>query len=219
MGEEALLTLEEMAQALGKSVPTTRQMMKDGAPVERDGSNGRPYGLSLSAWQSWISARSQLAQQEDGRRRAMIAQGQLSLEGGEARGDHAVSADIRKEFYQAELLHNKVARERGELVEAIRLRQVDDLRMRFVATFLQGLPDYLAKRCTLDTGLVAEVVAAVDEFQERLARHLMDTDFLGRTTEDDAAMLMRIDHDGFAADTGGRGAVVSIPPTSVLRQP
>lgn len=202
-----LLNLDETLKALRqtrfdiKSPQKLKALIDEARPTEGQdphpfvsewGANGRQYRIDFGRLVSHLDERERLAEEAEQRRRAEVAQIQMPLIGGEARGEHVIPADVRLDFARAESAMNKVRRERGELVEADRVEAADLLRMKFVATFLQGLPDYLGKRLPdLSPQAIAEVVVVVDEFQERLARFLMDGNILSAEAGERIASALR----------------------------
>lgn len=226
--DEPLLGLKETVDALkatkfAAALPTLKDWIteagadgsKDHPFVVRWGTHGKPYGIRLSALTAWLERRQQAAEEEAARKREHAAQIQLALGGGETRGEHVVPADIRKKFFDAEIAGNRARRERGELVEAAMVEEADKRRIKFIATFLQGLPDYVARRVEVEAEVVAELVGAVDDFQDRMMRFLMETNFLGPEAGD--RILRFLEETDLVDLVAGRaGAPVSVPAAAVV---
>ncbi len=171
---------EETARALGVSLPTFDRLRQNGLPHRREGGNGRPYGFYLPevwGWREGVEAAEEEARRA---REDQVAQAQLLLVGGSAEGEYKLKPQERKQLYDAELLRNKARRERGELVERPALIARDQELFRILGQFLQALPEELARDLTWSTLETAACQERVDQFQERLARLLMDRDRHGR---------------------------------------
>jgi len=202
------------------SLPTLKGWIKSAGPqdnhpfVDVFGGNGRKYGIDMPRLVSWLEAQERAAEDEEARKRDAASQVSMQLGGGEVRGEHLVPADIRKKFYEAEIMGNRARKEREELVEAHLVEETDKKRMRFIATFLQGLPDFISRRVDIPTSVVAEISTAVDDFQDRLARHLIETSFLSA----DATLRVRRFIEGLEDDaiSGGSGAAVPVHPATGL---
>ena len=159
------------------SLPTVDRWREDGMPVVRAGSNGKGYEFDLEACRAWRLEQDRAAEKAEAEKQERIRQfqAQLDLEGGEAEGEDALPFKARKEFYAAEWERMRVARERGKLVEASDVRQINGKVFAFLSDRLQSLPDYLERVCGMTPDQVGAVAAAVDEWQDQLADDLEQT--------------------------------------------
>lgn len=171
--DDKLLNRDQTARALTVALPTLDRMVRDGCPLRREGGNGRPHGFYLPEVWAWREGRAAAEAEERRRQDEQIAQAQLALSGGEVHGDYALPLNKRREFFAAELMRHKVARERGELVPSADLYQVFEQLLTANARFLQALPERLGREMGWDMTTIAVCQAAVDEHQETFARLLM----------------------------------------------
>lgn len=168
---ETTLNRDELAQAMGVSLPTVDRWVRDGCPVMQRGGNGRPYAFDLGQVKAWRDGIVMEEQADERRRRELIAQQELELLGGV---DDGLTAKDRRAVMEAELVTNKVRRERGELVESAEVNLMLERLFRTIANNLQLIPSRLEKRLQLSPSVVAELQSAIDDIQEGVARELME---------------------------------------------
>lgn len=173
-GDAIRLNKRELARALGISEPSVTALIDDGCPVVRGGSNGVAYEFDLADVRRWKDDRDRAKAAKEEQKKQAVTQLTLGLEGGQARDDQHLTPKARIDWLNAELLTNKARTARGELVEAAAVSAEFEAVFKEIATFLQSIPDQMARRLDWAPGAVAECTDLIDEFQERLARRLME---------------------------------------------
>src|SRR5688572_4390131 len=93
---DAVLNRDQLARALGVSLPTIDRWIGDGMPMLQDGRNGRAYQFQLSACWAWKCGRDAEDKAADDAAEDAIRQLRLALTGGSA-GDDAQRAMSAKE--------------------------------------------------------------------------------------------------------------------------
>lgn len=186
--EPVYLSRDEAAQVFNVSLPTIDRWIREAgdrdghAFVVEFGGNGRPYRIDATKIRSWREGRVAGEQEEERRRKEMLAQLEMDLLGGEVApgeaGGNALTVDQRTKLWNEQIILNKLRREREELVERSRAEAAAERRLKFLADFFKGLPDILARRLGWDAAVTAECAAQVEVVQERLARMLIDGDHL-----------------------------------------
>ena len=131
--ERLTVNKQELADLFEVSVPTVDTWIKDGCPVERVGSNGRPYAFDVervTAWRRDVEERARSVQLERERR---LAQMQLDLVGGTGGANEGDGATLtgrqRIDAIQAALLADKLLRERRQVIPR------DEVRSDYEAVF------------------------------------------------------------------------------------
>lgn len=182
----------QVAEALGWSLPTVDNKIRAGMPVAAKGTHGRAYAFYLSQVKAWLQRREAAERELAERQAAQVREMQqaLNLTGGANGKDHQADPRLRAEALAAELQHIRVARLRGELCEASVVRETLFELVAFLGDRLQSLPDYLERRAGLTSEVTAQVVEAIDAWQEQLQR--------------DAARELAPAGEGVAAGAAGR---------------
>jgi excisionase family DNA binding protein len=182
VSEPLILSREEAARVMGVSLPTIDKWIRDDgtAFVEEFGGNGRPYRINAEKLKAWRDGRVIEEEKAEEKRRELLNQLEIQFTGGAVSPGESggLTADHRIKLLNEQLLHHKVRRERGELVEASRAELAHETRLKLVADFLRGLPDVLARRMSWDPNTTKACAEQIEGLQERLARTLMEERFL-----------------------------------------
>lgn len=175
-----IVNRDQLASALKVSTVTITSWLDDdfegGLPCLERGGNGRAYQFDLDACIAWWRRRDQDHRRiaEETQRAINERQATLDLIGGEGDSEtEGLTAKGRAEYYHAEHLRMKTARERGELCEAAEVNREFNELFQNVARFLQALPDRVERETGLEPGAVEAMRQAIDGYQSGLARELM----------------------------------------------
>lgn len=146
----------ELADLFEVSLPTVDEWIKDGCPVEQEGSNGVPYvfdARKVLAWRRGVEDAKKRAADE---RAATLAQLQLSLTGGASPDAGPVlTGKDRIDALNAALLEDRLKRERKKVVP------VEDVRADYQALF------QLLRQRLLPLGVMLKRTAGLGEEQVR----------------------------------------------------
>lgn len=116
--EPMLVNKQELADLFDVSVPTVDTWIKDGCPVEREGSAGRAYQFDVEKVTEWRRDVEERARLERAERDRKLAQMQFQLTGGAAdeAGGAGLTGRQRIDAIQAALLEDKLRRERRHVI-------------------------------------------------------------------------------------------------------
>lgn len=182
----ALLNRQETAEMFGVSLPTLDAWIRAGMPVEKGGSNGKPYEIDphkVKVWREGLRAAEE-EQEQDRKRRLAELQAELDLEGGTVEGVDALPFDARQKYYASERERMKVAELRGELMRTDRVRGVLERLFVGLSDQLQSLPDYLERRCDMSPADAEKLAEAIGDYQERMAADIRSL-FQGTAAQED----------------------------------
>lgn len=168
--DPVVVNKHELAKLLEKSLPTIDRMIEDGMPVLKGGSNGVPYEFDANAVVAWLEEVARKEAELTAEKERQLAQLQLGLTGGVA-GDSApigLTAKQRIEAMQAEMLADKLARDRGALMP------VEEVEAEFEAVFGLLRQRLLSQGSSLQrlAGLSEDQVRHVDQEMRELLRSL-----------------------------------------------
>lgn len=167
---DALANRSQIGLALQVSENTITKWIGQGMPVHKEGGNGREYKFQLSHCYAWRMARDAQLQME--KKKADQAAAQMSMlfrnHDAEDPNDGLLSAEDVIRESQADVMRNKAAEMRGELVRAHRTKAtMEDALMTFrnfaitMVDFAEmefGLnPDEVAKFQKRSHGMLSEV--------------------------------------------------------------
>jgi phage terminase Nu1 subunit (DNA packaging protein) len=172
----AVVSLDEMADILGISLPTMRARAKLPAfPVIARGRNGVPWQLSPEAVIAFLSEQDRQAQEADAARAAQLAQYALPIadDASPAPSGTLTPAD-RLKMAQASLKEDELARQRAFLVLTTDMRQRLTEAWAPLAAFLNALPGSLGRRHNLPDAVVRDMRNAIASQQRALVERLRD---------------------------------------------
>lgn len=165
--KDEILNLEDLAESMRTSTNTIRKWISQGMPVKQNGSNGQAYELQFShcyAWRLWIDEKAAASRRALSARNSERAQLFLGID------DPAQSAGMTpkevREWSEAELIRNKAALQRGELVRAFQVQEVFDGLLVATRNVITSAPDYLEQEFSLTP---AQVVKAEEYFDALLS--------------------------------------------------
>ncbi len=177
---DATVNLEELAEIVGKSLPTLRSLMRgsDDFPVISHGKNGVAYEFDARAVAGWMSANDERVRAEDVARGDRVAQLRLELYGDDMPEDGTVgfTPQQRKHEYEAQRLADMLAAARGELTRTA------DVEMRIREAFrklrgaLLALPDDLGRELDLEREVRVGLRDRIDTALARCAAMLGSQD-------------------------------------------
>lgn len=144
---DAVLNRGDLARALNKSEPTITAWIAEGMPVIREGKNGQPYELQLSACWSWLKARERVEAERTTAAEAAVQQMRLALVGGDdlGGGDRSLSPKERQAEYDAEKSFMLAALQRAALVKQTDIVGVLEDVFLTVRDGVTALPDRLER--------------------------------------------------------------------------
>lgn len=163
--EDMVVSQKLIAKGLNVSVVTIAKYIDDGMPVKKAGGNGVEYEFQLShcyAWKLWRKAEAEARDKLESDNAAQLA---LTFLGGDDEVDAsraALSPKQMREYSEAELVRNKAAEQRGELVRVRDVQMaVEDVLSVFRGA-LTGLPDWMESEFSLSPSQVEKAETYCD---------------------------------------------------------
>ncbi|GAA5073520.1 terminase small subunit [Roseibacterium beibuensis] len=163
--EDVVVNRAQLATALKASENTVTKWLAKGMPCIQEGGNGRDYQLQLGdcyAWRMWS-----IEAETEAKRRADQAAAQLAMafvnpdEEDEAQAQ--LSPKQIREFAEADLVRNKAAEMRRELVRAARVREVfEDVLVQFRTSTLT-MVDFAEREFGLEPVQAAKLQIRADQ--------------------------------------------------------
>lgn len=176
---DAIMTREELADALAVSLPTVSEWINRGMPVKEQGGQGRPYQLVLShcwAWRQAWKAQEDLRSEEVKRAQAAM---RLALVGGASGSSiEALDPKMRREIIAAQREHEMFARDRNNLLERQDVSDMLDQLLAMVRDTLESAPDRIERKEAIPPKAVTALVdicdAMVDEMRRRIEKYFQE---------------------------------------------
>jgi len=170
---------ELLARAMDVSTVTITKWIDAGMPVEQRGGNGQSYAFRLShcyAWRMWRDDRDSADRRAKEGVAAQMAMHFLGAEEEDAPG-RALSPKEVKEWSEAELIRNKAAEQRGELVRAAQVQEVLDQVLVSFRNAVMNMPDFLEQEFSLTPHQVAKAEAFCDGILSETRRQIGEAGF------------------------------------------
>ena len=177
--EDEVFNLDLMAKAMATSTVTVSRWIDQGMPVQQRGGNGQSYELRFShcfAWRKWKEASDTAA------RRALESKAEqkamLFLNEDTPTDGARLSPKEVREWSEAELIRNKAAQQRGELV---RTHQVVEMLEHVLATARNAMlnaPDWLEQEFSLSPGQVDKAQRYFDGVLEEMRHQMVQRDLM-----------------------------------------
>jgi phage terminase Nu1 subunit (DNA packaging protein) len=159
---------------LSWSRPTLDQrLLTDPAfPVLKAGSKGGGWKFDGPAVVAYLASAPSGAGDRDVGRSADDAPADAS--GGRPRVEHTgeQTARQRRDTVQAEILEDKLRRDRGELVQVEEMRQVLNTMLAHLGKALERLPDQIVERLSLTEAIADDIRSMTDELRRSMADEL-----------------------------------------------
>lgn len=172
--EDRTFNIELMSVAMGRSTKTIRDWIAIGMPVKQRGGNGQSYELVFSqcyAWRKWRDQSEEAYQKslkKDAEQKALL----FLNEAAPAGGPRMTAKEVR-EWSEAELIRNKAAMQRGELV---RVHLVVDMLEHLLVTVrnsVNSAPDWLEQEFSLNPTQVAKSETYFDGILEEMRHQIV----------------------------------------------
>jgi phage terminase Nu1 subunit (DNA packaging protein) len=172
---DCVLNREELAAALGTSLPTISAWIAAGMPVRQMGGSGMAYELQLShcyAWRQAQKANEELRSQEA--RKAIEAM-RLALVGGQA-GDtlEALDPKTRREIIAAQIEQERFMQHRNLLLRRDDVRDGLEEMLTLVRDVMDAAPDRVERIQGMPPKAVEAFIdvcdSVIDELRTRIAR-------------------------------------------------
>jgi len=167
---------QEIAEYFGVMPATIDSWIRKGMPVDKAGSNGRPYVIDPQKADVWRKAHIECIERDRVERDVMIERVRRELGICIARDESAeeLSFEEQRRYYAAELARMQIEERRGELIRADRVRALLERQFVSLRDFLQSLPDYLERSSDLNPETAEDFAEAISDFQERLVSDVRD---------------------------------------------
>lgn len=142
--EDETFNRDQLARAMAVSVVTITKWVDAGMPVASRGGNGQSYQFLFShcyAWRMWREAGEAMERQaklDSASQKAM-----LFINDAEEEDRPALSPKEVREWSEAELIRNKAAEQRGDLVRRAHVEGMLDQVMVSFRNAIMNLPDWL----------------------------------------------------------------------------
>ena len=180
------MSLDEMAQFLNLSTTSMGQLVKEPSfPVIERGGHGRPYRLRPSHCWAWNKAR--LDADHDRQRAAArnIELAQATFLGLDVEdGGEVLSAADRRKLAEADIMHNKAAQMRRQLVPLGEVLGMLESTFAVIRNGCENLPDRLERELALKPEEVAAVARAVNDTLTEMARGIEEAELAEREIGD-----------------------------------
>lgn len=170
---DAVMTREELADALAVSLPTVSDWISRGMPVKERGGQGKPYELVFSHCWAWRQAwKAQEDLRSDQVKKAQAAM-RLALIGG-ASGDsiEALDPKTRREIIAVQITQEQFARERNQLLQRDDVANTFDELLSMVRDVLESAPDRVERREAIPANGVTALVEICDELIDEMRRKI-----------------------------------------------
>ena len=176
--DEEVFNIELMAQAMNTSTNTISKWISSGMPVVQQGGNGRSYELSFHqcwAWRKWKDASDAAeaqTKQKNAAQKALLFRGEDGLDEGSPTA--GLSAKEVREWSEAELIRNKAAVARGELVRTSDVQLMLEGLLVSARNALVNAPDYLEQEFGLNARQVDKAEDYFDGVMDEMRRQIED---------------------------------------------
>lgn len=169
---------ELLARAMSVSTVTISKWIDLGMPVAQRGGNGQAYEFRLSecyAWRMWREGRE--ADQRRAKESNANQMAMMFLNETEEPERAALSPKEVREWSEAELIRNKAAEQRGELVRAQQVQEVFDHILASFRNAVMNLPDWLEQEFSLSPHQVDKAQRFCDGILSETRRQVSDFGF------------------------------------------
>lgn len=176
--EDEVLNRDQLARAMGTSVVTISKWVDEGMPVAQRGGNGQAYQFVYShcrAWRLWRDGKDQQERREKDDRARQFSMEWLGDD--EGRADQMLTPKQVKEWSEAELIRNRAAEQRGELVRSAQMQDVLDRVLVSFRTAVMNLPDWLEQEFSLSPHQVDKAQRFCDGILSEARRQISDAGF------------------------------------------
>lgn len=172
---DAVLNREELADALGTSLPTISAWIGQGMPVQQTGGQGRAYELRLSecfAWRQAVKANEDLRNEKA---REAIAAMRLALVGGSS-GDSidALDPKQRREIIAAQIEDERFRAHRNRLMRREDVRDLLEELFAMVRDTMDAAPDRVERIEAIPPKAVQAMIdvcdGMIDELREKITQ-------------------------------------------------
>lgn len=176
--EDQTFNRELMARAMDVSVVTITKWIDEGMPVLQRGGNGQSYEFLFSqcyAWRLWREGRdaaSRQAKLSNANQMAMLFLGQEDT----ADRPNLTPKEVR-EWSEAELIRNKAAEQRGELVRTAHVTRVLDNVLSGARNAIANAPDWLEQEFSLGPHQVEKSQTYFDGLLDEMRHQIIAAGF------------------------------------------
>lgn len=173
-----VFNVENMALAMNVSTVTISKWIDQGMPVQKRGGNGQSYELRFShcyAWRKWRESNDRAAR--DGAKRRAEEKAQMFFGEEEAPINAGLTAKEVREWSEAELMRNKAALQRGELVRAAVVQTVLEDLLVSVRNAITSAPDFFEQEFSLSPAQVVKAEAYCDNLLIEIRKQISDAAF------------------------------------------
>lgn len=179
MTDISKLSKAELCKALGWSKPKLdRRLASDkNFPVRKRGNQSGGWEFDLPIVMRYLQISADAAP-KPGRPPAKVVQTDsrpaVQLPAAPAAVQHAgeATARQRREFAQARILEDKLARERGELMDTESVRSTISTMLGRFGKALDNLPDQIIKRLGLDDARLNDIRQVIDDMRQAMVADL-----------------------------------------------
>jgi len=176
--EDGTFNREQLAKAMNTSVVTISKWVDQGMPVAHRGGNGQSYEFTFSHCYAWRLWREECEAAERRNKESHANQLALLFFGSEEeQPEWQLTPKEVKERSEAELIRNKAAEQRGELVRAAQMQNLLDHMLVSYRNAVMNLPDYLEQEFSLSPHQVAKAEAFCDGILSETRRQIADAGF------------------------------------------
>ncbi|UWQ77617.1 terminase small subunit [Leisingera sp. S132] len=176
--EDETFNREQLARAMAVSVVTITKWIDAGMPVLSMGGNGTSYEFLFShcyAWRKWREAGE--AQERKAKLDSAAQKAMLFINDAEEDDRPALSPKEVREWSEAELIRNKAAEQRGELVRRAQVESVLDHVLISFRNAMMNLPDWLEQEFGLSPLQVDKAQSFCDGILEDTRHNIREAGF------------------------------------------
>lgn len=185
--EDETFNRDELAKAMDVSTVTITRWVDSGMPVAKRGGNGQSYEFQFShcyAWRMWREDREASDRRAKNDRAAQLSMLFRGVEEEDDDPSHGLSPKAVREWSEAELIRNKAAQQRGELVRAAHVQDVLDTILVSFRNSLSSFPDWLEQEFSLSPHQVDKAQRFCDSMLAETRRQISEAGFQSRAVTD-----------------------------------
>ncbi|PYG33113.1 DUF1441 family protein [Pelagimonas varians] len=176
--DDIVFNVELMAKAMDVSTVTIGKWIDQGMPVQKRGGNGQSYELRFGhcfAWRRWKEGRDHAARrtlEHRAEQKAMLFLGEE-----ETPESARMSPKEIREWSEAELIRNKAAQQRGELVRTAHVQEMLDHLLVSLRNVITSAPDFLEQEFSLSPLQVVKAESYFDGMLIEMRKQISDGGF------------------------------------------
>lgn len=161
--DDCVMGRDELAEAFQVMANTVTAWIAKGMPVIKEGGQGKPYELQLSACWAWRQAqKADEALQSEKVKRAQAAL-RVALVGGSHDAIEALDPKTRREIMAVQIEQERFRQERNELMRRDDVQEAFEVIFGILRDRMNAAPDVIERRHALEPAVVNQLIDICDE--------------------------------------------------------